>query len=118
MELTFPPIPEDKKFDVIMEILSFISPFNKLRKRDRQVLTGLYYANHKYKDIPEEKRNILIFDYDTRQEISERYGMSISSVYVSMMHLRKIGIITESSLVKKYIINDTNKIIFNISTIQ
>ena len=118
MKLNCPAVSEEDKFDLIMNILSFIPPFNKLRKRDKEVLTGLYYANYLYKDIPENKRNILIFDYDTRQEIAKKYGMSINSVYVCMMQLRKLGLITESTLIKKYIVHDTDEIIFNISTIQ
>lgn len=117
MKLTFPAVSEEDKFDLIMNVLSFIPPFNKLRRREKQVLTGLYYANFKYKDVPENKRKILIFDYDTRQEIAIKYKMSINSVYVYMMNLKKAGLITESSLIKKYIFDDTDQIIFNISTI-
>ena len=118
MKLNFPAVSEEDKFDLIMKILSFIPPFNKLRRREKQVLTGLYYANYKYKDIPENKRKILIFDYDTRQEIAIKYNMSINSVYVCMMNLRKAGVITETSLIKKYVFDGTDEIIFNIPTIQ
>ena len=116
MKLRIPAVSEEDKFDLIMNIVSFIPPFNSLRRRDKQVLTGLYYANHKYSAVPENKRNVIIFDYDTRMEIADKYGMSISTIYVCMMRLRKKGIITADTLVKKYIIHDTDQIIFNLST--
>lgn len=116
MIINLPLKTEEDRIDLLLEILSFIPPFNSLRRRERQVFAGLLRAYNKYKNYPADKRYILVFDYDTRREIAAKYGMSISSVYVCMKDLRKKRIITENSINPKFIINtdDTDQIIFNI----
>jgi len=114
MTINLPLRDEEDKFDLILDMLSFIPPFSGLRRREKQVFAGLLRVNEKYKELPVKKRNVLIFDYDTRQEIIEKYGMSISSLYMCMMSLRQKKIITESSINPKYIVHDTDQITFNI----
>jgi DNA-binding transcriptional ArsR family regulator len=113
-------LKEDKKYLEILRILSNIknpeiAPFNSLRNRELEVLAVLlFFFNEKYKDIPEEKRNILIFSYESRQEISERLGdISIDTVYNIMMDLRKKGIIEKRSINNKVIIPNVTSFSLN-----
>ena len=89
MTIYLPLRSEEDKFDLILDMLSFIPPFSNLRRREKQVFAGLLRVNEKYLELPVKKRNVLIFDYDTRQEIAIKYGMSVNSVYMCMMNLRK-----------------------------
>ena len=69
------------------------------------------YYNDQLKDLDEKKRNILIFDYDTRQEIADKYDLSIASVYNIMSSLKKKGFLEKSSLVSRYLFKDEEQII-------
>jgi len=106
---------EYEKYLTILQILASltnpsVAPFNRLRNRELEVFAILlYYYNDKYADIPKDKRNQLIFAYDTRVEICTLLGdVSIDTVYNVMMNLRKQGLITKKEIVAKYILPPTD----------
>jgi len=105
-------IDDRKKFHILVSIFSFISPFNSLSKREREVLAELNYYYSKLPGIDERKRNRLIFDYDTRREISEHLGVKTEQIYNIVSLLKKKGIIEKNQLVPKYIIKNVEKLTF------
>lgn len=114
----------DKKYLEVIRMLSNIkhpieiTPFNKLRNREMEVLAILYYFyNEQHSDIPESKRDEYIFSYDSRQEIieilSER-GVNVSkeTVYNIMMDLRKKGFIDSKSINRSHLLSNTKQLTF------
>lgn len=100
------------KFYILLSILKFIPPYNKLSKREREVLAELYYYNSKLEYIEENKRMKLVFDYDTRSEIATKLEISTDSVYNIVASLKRKGLITHRDLVKKYVLKDVDSLIF------
>jgi hypothetical protein len=95
-----------------------ITPYNKLRNREMEVLAIMYYFyNEKHADIPEEKRDTHLFSYEARQEIvdmlsAEGTTVSKETVYNIMMDLRKKGFIDAKSIIKSHIIGNIDEISF------
>jgi len=108
------PIKTDdrRKFHVLMSIFSFAAPFNRLSKREREVLAELYYYYNKLTGIDAKKKNKLIFDYDTRREIAKHLKVKTDQIYNITALLRRKGVIVDGVLVPKYIIKDINEITF------
>jgi len=100
------------KFHILTSIFSFSYPYNSLSKREREVLAELNYYYSKLSSIEERKRNKLIFDYDTRREISEHLGVKTEQIYNIVSLLKKKGIIEKNRLVPKYIIKDMKDLTF------
>ena len=107
-------VSQDDKFYFILKILSILKPFSELRKRELQIFAELLSVYNKYKNLPEKDKNKLTFDYEVRQEIADKYGISMDSVYNIMMALRKKGLIGEKNIVKNYVIPDIDSITFNL----
>jgi hypothetical protein len=107
-------VQEDDKFYYILKILSILKPFSELRKRELQVFAELLRVYNKYENLPEKDKNKLTFDYEVRQEIADKYGISMDSVYNIMMALRKKGLIGDNYIVKSYVIPNVNSITFNL----
>jgi DNA-binding MarR family transcriptional regulator len=105
-------VDDRKKFHILLTIFSFVPPFNGLSKREKQVLAELYYYYNKLDGIEENKRQKLIFDYDTRREIAEHIDVKTDQIYNVMSLLRKKGLIEKSKLVQKYIIKDVDELTF------
>ncbi len=104
---------EYHKYLTVLKILKNLSnpevkPFNQLRNRELEVFAILlYYYNNKYKAIPEAEKNQLIFSYDTRKDLCTLLGnVSDDVMYNILMGLRKRGLITKKSMVKRYILPD------------
>ena len=113
MEFKFsvPTTPENK-YIKLLEILKLIPPFNNLRPRERQVYAELLYYHDKYKELKDEDRNRLIFDYATREDIAEKYGISKDVVYNVMKELKQKGVITGKEICAKYILPEVKSISF------
>ena len=105
-------IDDRKKFHILVSIFSFIQPFKSLSKREREVLAELNYYYSKLDGIEAKKRNKLIFDYDTRREISDHLGVKAEQIYNIVSLLKKKGIISKNQLVPKYIIEDVKELTF------
>jgi hypothetical protein len=96
----------------LLSILDNIPPFNKLRPKELELYAHLLTVNHKYRSIPFKERNKLIFNYDTRVEISNKMGVKLAGVYNIMSTLKSVGIIEIDSLIPKYILTKSNELTF------
>lgn len=105
-------VDDRKKFHILAAIFSFTYPFNSLSKREREVLAELNYYYSRLAGIEEKKKNKLIFDYDTRREISEHLDVKAEQIYNIVSLLKKKGVIENNSLVPKYILQDVKELTF------
>ena len=60
-----------------------------LSNGEMNVLGEILYFNDKYKDIKEDLRKKLIFDYDTKAEIMENLSISANTLANNLTSLRK-----------------------------
>jgi len=94
----------EEKYRWVVKILgSSLSPFNKLRPREQDVLGLLYYYNFKHKDVPEQYRDTITFSSDTKKEIASKLDISMDNLYNILLVLRDYGIIGKDEFVPKYI---------------
>lgn len=103
---------DDTYFLKLLSILNNIPPFNKLRPKELELYANLLSVNHKYRNIPFKERNQLIFNYDTKMEISNKMGFKLSGVYNILTRLRKLNIIDDDSLIPKYVLGKTKELSF------
>ena len=103
---------EESHFLKLLLILNNIPPFNKLRPKELELYAHLLKVNHKYRNIPFKERNKLIFNYDTKTDISSAMGIKLSGVYNILNRLRILNILDGDSLVPKYVLNKTKELIF------
>lgn len=101
MELNI-PIKEEDKYLVVITFLSAIKPFSELRKRELEVYSELIRYWNEYKSLSYDKRNKLIFNYDARLEIAEKFNTTVDNVYQITTTIRKKGLIDENGVVPKY----------------
>ena len=115
-------LEKDKKYLEILRLFSNmkhpneITPYNKLRNRELELLAIIYYFyNDKYGNIPEEERNTLIFSSVGRTEMqrilsTEEVPVTKETVYNIMLSLRKKGLIEENRVIKKNVIPVVDKL--------
>ncbi len=112
------PVEEGNEYKMLIGIYSFIPPFSKLSRREKQLLSHYLHYNHMLSYIPEDKRNKLIFDYDTRTDIAQKLEVNLDNLYNIHKSLKKKGFIEsngkEDVLVQKYIIPFDKTIKFNL----
>lgn len=106
-------IGDREKYHILTEIFSFSSPFKNMSRRERQVYAELNYYYNKLPGLDDKKKNKLIFDYDTRREISEHLGVKPEQIYNIIALLKKKKLVTKNSLVARYILPDVDKLTFN-----
>lgn len=87
-------VPE-KYFHQLIEILRVFAPFNRLRKRQREVFAEILYYNHKFSGEDQEVTNRLVFDFKTREEISEKLKISKANLYNIYKELRQVGLLSK-----------------------
>ena len=102
------PVKGSNRFFLMLNMFSVMKPFNTLNNREKQVLAELYYVNYELRKLDENKRNRLVFDFDTRREISQKLNISHDSVYNLMSTLRKKGLLTKTGFVDRYILSYTD----------
>lgn len=85
----------EKYFHQLIEILRVFSPFNKLRKRQREVFAEILYYNHKFSGKEEEVTNRLVFDFRTREEIAKKLKISKANLYNIYKELRQVGLLVK-----------------------
>lgn len=103
---------EDTYFLKLILILNNIPPFNKLRPKELELYAHLLTVNHKYRSIPFKERNRVIFNYDTKIEISNKMGIKLSGVYNILSNIRKLGIVERESLIPKYVLSKSSEVLF------
>lgn len=97
MELKI-PIKGSERFLLMLSMFSSFKPFNTLNNREREILSELLYLDYELRQLDQRKRDRLIFDYDTRQEISQKLGISTNSIYNIMSALKRKGFIGKGTL--------------------
>jgi len=107
------PVGDRAKYHVLTEIFSFTAPFKSMSRRERQVYAELNYYYNKLPGIDPKKKNKLIFDYDTRREISDHLGVKPEQIYNIISLLKKKKLIIKNNLVPKYILPDVKTLTFN-----
>ncbi len=98
--------------------IEFLTPFHKLTKQQQHVLALLLY--HRYR-LQKEITNVKIlwkelFDYDTKQLISEELGIADQSLQNILTQLRKRNVIIDNQISSVYIpelIGDSKQFIIN-----
>lgn len=85
-------VPE-KYFHQLIEVLKVFAPFNNLRKRQREVFAEILYYNHKFSGNEQDVTDRLVFDFKTREEISERLKITKANLYNIYKELRQVGLI-------------------------
>jgi hypothetical protein len=96
------PTKKDDKYYMLLTFLSSIKPFSSLRKRELQVYAELLKYWHEYSSLPPKQRNKLIFDYDTRLQIAEKFETTVDNVYNITSALKKKGLISDNAMIERY----------------
>lgn len=111
-------LPRNNYFIKVLELLAPFKPFNELTNREREVLSLLLSKNYDRKDIPFDDRMKIIFNYDTRREISDKLGISIFNVNNLYKSLREKGFIELYSINKKFLLTPEThgKFLFSFET--
>lgn len=87
-----------------------LSSEKKLTSFEIDILEKMLYIDYLYRELPKDKRDIIIFDKRTKDKIREEvYGISTHSFNNALSKLRKKGFITENRLNVKVPLKD-NKI--------
>lgn len=111
-------IPTVDYYRVVLEIMSFVAPYSKMRPRQKDVYAELIKKNNVYKDLSIKEKNKLIFDLDTYKEIGNNLNTSVDVVSNVISELRKQGFIVEidgyEALDDKYIPEKVDIIGFNL----
>lgn len=113
MEKVIPVNTNTRKF--FKEYLRLINPLVGLRGKELDVMAELLYYNYEFRDIPEEHRWKLIFDYDTKTDIRSSLGLSDASMNNNLSSLRKRGLIVNNRVAKFFWVypeGDEMKIVF------
>jgi DNA-binding MarR family transcriptional regulator len=113
MEKNIPIKTTEAKF--YRQYLELINPLLKLRGKELDVLAALLLYNNDLKNIPEEHRWKIIFDYDTKTKIRTELDLSDASMNNNLSALRKKGIIENNQVLKNFLVypNGAVRITFN-----
>ena len=84
----------------ILKLMSTAPPYNTLRNRELEVLAELMYWYNHYGQYDREVRNIMAFDYNTRQKIMDKLSLNTLSLNNNFTALRKKGFIKGRELLK------------------
>lgn len=99
---------EEKIFKQYLTIINgLLSSEKRLTNFEIDILEKMLYVDYLYRDLPKDKRDIIIFDKRTKDKIrSEVYGISTHSFNNALSKLRKKGMISLNSLKVKVPIKD------------
>jgi hypothetical protein len=84
----------------ILKLLSPIPPFNNLRNREMEVLAELMYWYNHYEGLEIDVRNIMTFEYSTRQHIMSKLNMAVDVLNNNLTSLRKKGFISGKKILQ------------------
>lgn len=85
-------------FRQALEVVKHIPPYNKLRPRELDVLAQLIYYENQFKDLSEDVRGKIIFDYDTKQNMRDFIGINEAVFNTTISTLRSKGFISGKTL--------------------
>jgi len=81
----------------VLEVLKSFPPINKLRPKELDLLAEFMKQNAENKDIPPNKRRIILFSTENRKVIQDKLGMSQAVFNNNLFGLRKYGLITKDN---------------------
>jgi hypothetical protein len=90
----------EKYFHQLIEVLKIFAPFNKLRKRERDVFGAMLYRLHLIEQNGETSDQL--FDYKIKEEIAVSVGISKANLYNIYKGLRQHNILTKDEINQKY----------------
>ena len=102
-----------KKYQLLLEMFSWMPTIKKLSPREKQVLAIIMFYYNKYRLLPEDERNRLIFDYETRQIIADNLGIKKQVVYNIFLSLKKKDIIGDEKIKPATMFPDLDKLIIS-----
>jgi len=103
---------ERQYFRQVLNILRGFDPFSSCQPRELDVLGELYYWNYYYKDIPEDSRGKLIFDYDTKRSIADYLNIDSAVLDNSLSALRRKNLIVGRKIHKTFNIEFGKSLVF------
>jgi hypothetical protein len=92
----------DKYFHQLIEILRIFPPFNKLRKRQREVFSEILLQYYKFRNENDEVTKRLVFDYRTKQEIAVKLKISKGNLYNIYKELRQHKLLLKDGINPKF----------------
>ena len=92
----------EKYFHQLIEILKVFSPFNQLRKRQRQTFAEILYEFYLVRNESEQVRERLVFDYKTKENIALRLNISKGNLYNIYKELRQLNLLTKDGINPKF----------------
>ena len=97
-QVKIPPIITDRGnfFRVYIELLKTLKPFNTMRPKERDMVAFIMYYKDKYKNLPNNQRDALIFSKEGRQQIAKDLNISISTFYNMLKAIRSKGILLDN----------------------
>jgi len=90
----------EKYFHQLMEILKIFSPFNELRKRERDVFASMLYQLHLINQNGGNEEDL--FDYKVKEEIATSIGISKANLYNIYKELRQHKLLTKNEINKEF----------------
>ena len=90
-------------FVKLVRILSLANPVEKLRPKERLLLSYLLFYNDKYKDLDIEDRARIIFSKSVRIDISEAMDIDSQTFYNNKSQLKIKNILDDEYLTKSFI---------------
>lgn len=104
MKKEIPLRTDEHKF--FRQYVTLLSNLINLRDKEAAVLAELLYYQFKFKELPEDVKWKMVFDYDTKLKIREAIGLSQASLDNIFTALRKKKIIdpNENKLGAGYVV--------------
>ena len=103
MEYTI-PIKTDNYYREVLEVLSYSTPFSKVRARGKDVFAKLLEVNNRYKQLTDREKSKLLFSEDNYNDIGSSLGCSVAVVANVITELRNNKLIIKGDG-EYYIIN-------------
>ena len=102
------------KSKIFRQWIATLQPVIKLRDKEADVLSELLYQNNENKEFPEDKRWIIIFDYNTKRTMMDKLNLSGAHFDNILSGLRKKSIIIDNKVIKNLLFypEEKNKITF------
>jgi hypothetical protein len=85
-------------FRQALEIVKHIPPYNSLRPRELDVLAQFLYYDNEFKDLAEDVRGKILFDYDTKQSMRDFIGINEAVFNTTVSTLKSKGFILGKTL--------------------
>jgi hypothetical protein len=97
MQLTIPTTSR-KFFHESVKILRSVPPLNELRPQTLSLLAEILYWDYYYRDLPDNIRWKMVFDYDTTEKMMDKIPCDRQALYNNKHVLKKLNIIGDDTV--------------------